>query len=836
MLANVNVQVRTDCANAIARVIAEVADKPQQRRTPTRRGRRTHHASSDIASGKLGIDGAKGRFELDIPTIFPESVRLNITKTTCTILAWTVLAFAGSASGALPEYSAAEAPKHVGETATVVGKVSCIGAGRTFHDLQLDGCSPNSPFWIIVNNDATGPELDLQELQDVTIAVTGTIEKRDVYSHPWMVVKTTSQIVARTPKQTDYIGHAYDKEQKGDIDGAIADLNQAVEHQPTRRDEACQHLAVLKDKKGDWTGALAVYDQCISFKPNDGGPYYSRAVAKKQHGDFDGAMADFSHAAELRASGVSLIDIGNMRKANGDSAGALAEYDKAIAMLDRQISGAQKPSGRMDLLYYHRGWAKELKGDVDGAVADYTQAIAIKPTYGAGAYSKRGDIKKARGDVAGAVADYQHAVQYAQLEEDKAKLRNARAELKSGGGKAARLNANSNEESSGSPASAPNGKSIAQQFVEAYSGNDVDALAGLYADRVDHTNSGVISNDAVRAQAQEYFARWPVRHWSLVGTVSTVSLGTSKKKVIFSATYDASDPGTNKHASGIAKETLILATDPSGAMKIVSQREQISKGNTTQAGEKASENPGLKAAKAEYDASSHDEVARVRYATKLADLADQLTPLILHNPDVAAKEAAAGKAGAINEELRKLPMSPKVDSNKLRQSLIGKWESPRHVYVFRTDGTYGVADGDRTKWRIDGNEFIDDFSRGPIILLDDNYFIYGCGGTVTFYTRHKDLIKSNKPSDVALRERIVGYWKNPKVAFHMAADGKMYDCPQKAGGDIFEWDVRDGKFYWSGEEYEIVTLTNKEFVYRELDGQKTTFIWTKSTKEEVDPE
>ena len=57
----------------------------------------------------------------------------------------------------------------------------------------------------------------------------------------------------------------------------------------------------------------------------------------------------------------------------------------------------------------------------------------------------------------------------------------------------------------------------------------------------------------------------------------TVSLGPSKKKIIFSATYDASDPQTNKHASGIAKETLILATDASGVMKIVSQKEQTSK-------------------------------------------------------------------------------------------------------------------------------------------------------------------------------------------------------------------------------------------------------------------
>jgi hypothetical protein len=278
----------------------------------------------------------------------------------------------------------------------------------------------------------------------------------------------------------------------------------------------------------------------------------------------------------------------------------------------------------------------------------------------------------------------------------------------------------------------------AEAFVQAYSGTDVDALASLYADRVDHTNSGVISNAAVRAQAKEYFARWPVRQWSLVGPVKTISLGATKQKVIFSASYDASDPQTNKHASGMATETLILATDPSGAMKIVSQKEQLSKRNSSQSNDQTSDVPGLKAAKAEYEASSHDEAARVRYVTKLADMSAQLTPKILHNPDVDAKVAYANQAGAIGDELRKHPMPRNVDSGKLSQLLIGQWQSPRHVYVFRADGTYGVADEQRDKWRIDGNEYIDDFSRGPIILVDRNYFIYADGQGVAFYTRVKE--------------------------------------------------------------------------------------------------
>ena len=58
-------------------------------------------------------------------------------------------------------------------------------------------------------------------------------------------------------------------------------------------------------------------------------------------------------------------------------------------------------------------------------------------------------------------------------------------------------------------------------------------------------------------------------------------------------------------------------------MKIVSQKERTSKSNSGQPDEKTSEDLGLKAAKTEYETSSHDEAARVRYVTKLADMSAQ---------------------------------------------------------------------------------------------------------------------------------------------------------------------------------------------------------------------
>ncbi|MEP7015033.1 MAG: tetratricopeptide repeat protein [Verrucomicrobiota bacterium] len=481
-----------------------------------------------------------------------------------------------------------------------------IGHGRRHIDLIIGGSDlRKAQLWVVLPNDFAGSEVDPETLRGVSIAVTGKIESSG--GTPQITIKSTTDIQARSALQTNYIGNAYDKETKGDLDGAIEDLNQAIEHQPVRRDEACQHLAGVKAKRGDWAGALAAYDRLVSFDPNNSDSYYTRATAKKQHGDFEAAMADYEKVAELRSSSNDYIQMGNLRKEKGDMTGAAAEYDKAIALCDRQIAGTAKSYPQSPLgsdPYFGRGWARELKGDLDGALPDYTQAIANDPARAAMAYGARGNLRRARGDLSGAIADYQHKYQITHYPDDKQKLEQASAEARTGAKKVVVTQSSIQAAQKEQPANKDKDKvspdSIATAFVQAYSGADVDTLAGLYADRVDHTNSGVISNAAIRKQAQEYFARWPVRQWSLAGLVKTISLGGNRQKVIFSASYDASDPQTNKHASGIAQETLILASDKRGAIKIVSQKEQTSKTGSSQPDEQSSEDRDRDVAKAEY--------------------------------------------------------------------------------------------------------------------------------------------------------------------------------------------------------------------------------------------
>ncbi len=74
----------------------------------------------------------------------------------------------------LPEYSAAEATKHIGETARVTGKVGCVvpnhGGG---YSVGLGDCDDNgiarprsaqgTLFWVVTHGDVSGPKLDVEE-------------------------------------------------------------------------------------------------------------------------------------------------------------------------------------------------------------------------------------------------------------------------------------------------------------------------------------------------------------------------------------------------------------------------------------------------------------------------------------------------------------------------------------------------------------------------------------------------------------------------------------------------------------------------------------------------
>lgn len=126
----------------------------------------------------------------------------------------------------------------------------------------------------------------------------------------------------------------------------------------------------------------------------------SSANLKTAQHNWAGAIADYDKAIELKPDSVrAYIGRGEVKVSNGDLNGALADYNKAIEL---------NPGGFIS--YFLRGCVEHAQGNRDGALADFNKTIELSPKY-PDAYKQRGEVKKEQGDSDGARADFEKAAE-----------------------------------------------------------------------------------------------------------------------------------------------------------------------------------------------------------------------------------------------------------------------------------------------------------------------------------------------------------------------------------------------------------------------------------------
>jgi tetratricopeptide (TPR) repeat protein len=129
--------------------------------------------------------------------------------------------------------------------------------------------------------------------------------------------------------------------------------------------------------------------------------YCQRGAERQARGHFAGALADFEQAVALDPTSVEARNgRGMSRHLRGDLAGAIADYDEVVRL-----------SPSYPQAFNNRGLARQALGDLARAVADYDAALALNPRY-AEALSNRGLARQALGDLDGAVADYDAALAF----------------------------------------------------------------------------------------------------------------------------------------------------------------------------------------------------------------------------------------------------------------------------------------------------------------------------------------------------------------------------------------------------------------------------------------
>jgi lipoprotein NlpI len=219
---------------------------------------------------------------------------------------------------------------------------------------------------------------------------------------------------------------------RGDAQAACTRVIKSGRFQGHRLAAAYNNRSLAKRDKGDLDGAISDYTRAIELDPNYVLAYRNRGDTKQQKSDLDGAIADYNRALELDPKyAIAYNNRGIAKQAKRDPDGAISDYtraieldpDYAIAYRNRGDAKQQKsdPDGaiadynraiELDPKYVYaygsRGYAQFLKGGLDAAIADYTRAIELDPKY-APPYNNRGQITFLKGDPAGAISDLARA-------------------------------------------------------------------------------------------------------------------------------------------------------------------------------------------------------------------------------------------------------------------------------------------------------------------------------------------------------------------------------------------------------------------------------------------
>lgn len=96
-----------------------------------------------------------------------------------------------------------------------------------------------------------------------------------------------------------YYNRGSEKDDLGDEDGSIADLDMAIKIRPDYV-SAFINRGIAKGKKGKLDDAIADFNKAIAIDPKNGNAYHNRGYAKKLKGDKKGAEEDFALSESLK--------------------------------------------------------------------------------------------------------------------------------------------------------------------------------------------------------------------------------------------------------------------------------------------------------------------------------------------------------------------------------------------------------------------------------------------------------------------------------------------------------------------------------------------------------
>lgn len=132
------------------------------------------------------------------------------------------------------------------------------------------------------------------------------------------------------------------------------------------------------------------------------------------------------------------------------------------------------------------------------------------------------------------------------------------------------------------PAGPPISETEVKHFIDNYfaaaARGDVEAMLAYYGDLVDYHDWGVVNQDAIRKDKEEFFFRWPVVDNQLLTVIDVLKTESEQEKIVrFISQFEAYFPDREnaiKHSQGKAKNTWRLRSDPDG-LKIIVEKQTV---------------------------------------------------------------------------------------------------------------------------------------------------------------------------------------------------------------------------------------------------------------------
>lgn len=194
-------------------------------------------------------------------------------------------------------------------------------------------------------------------------------------SHEFMHPRSNVEITEESLIQPeDYVENAKAKFVNYDMEGAIADLNAAIDANASSNTYALRGEAYMQ--MGDYQKALADFDAALEIDGVNAVAFYDRALLNTRLENYEAALSDINNA--LAAQSMKPSDVLNLRDLYAKRGqlnlwaknwqGAVADYTNSLARAEGSISAN---------VYAERAEAYTALGEYENAINDYTAAVRI---------------------------------------------------------------------------------------------------------------------------------------------------------------------------------------------------------------------------------------------------------------------------------------------------------------------------------------------------------------------------------------------------------------------------------------------------------------------------